>query len=145
MHQGHFKPLNPQKYKGNPSNIIYRSSWELRVMNYLDKHPDVLQWASEEFFVPYMSPVDGKVHRYYPDFWVRKKNAQGVVETDVIEVKPKSQMSAPKKPQRVTKRFINEVYTWGVNQAKWQAAELFCKQRDWNFKVINEHDLGIKF
>lgn len=144
-HQGYFRPLNPGKYKGNPTNIIYRSSWELRVMNYLDKHPDVIEWQSEEFFIPYISPVDNKTHRYYPDFWIKKKNPQGIVEVDVVEIKPKSQMTAPKKTQKVTKRFISEVYTWGVNQAKWKAATTFCMQRNWNFKILNEQDLGITF
>lgn len=114
-------------------------------MNYLDRHPDVIEWQSEEFFIPYISPVDGKPHRYFPDFWIKKKNAQGIVEIDVVEIKPKSQMAPPKKPEKMTKRFFTEARTWGVNQAKWQAASTFCKQRNWNFKILNEQDLGIKF
>ena len=72
FYQGRFKPDNPQKYKGDSSNIIYRSGWELRLMRYLDKHPHVTRWNSEEIIVPYRSPIDGKMHRYFPDFYVEK-------------------------------------------------------------------------
>lgn len=114
-------------------------------MSYLDKHPDVIEWQSEEFFIPYISPLDDRPHRYFPDFWIKKRNPQGIVEIDVVEIKPKSQMAPPKKPAKMTKRFLTEVKTWGVNQAKWKAAATFCKQRNWNFKIINEQDLGITF
>jgi len=80
-YKGRFKPRNPNKYKGNPDNIIYRSLWELKLMRYLDHHTDVLEWASEEFYIPYVSPIDKRVHRYFPDFWIKKKNPEGQVET----------------------------------------------------------------
>ena len=72
FYQGRFKPDNPQKYKGDASNIIYRSGWELKLMRYLDKHPHVTRWNSEEIIIPYRSPIDGKMHRYFPDFYVEK-------------------------------------------------------------------------
>ena len=75
-YKGYFNAKYPQKYKGDVQKIIYRSSYELKLMTYLDRNPNVIQWASEEFFVPYKSPIDGKVHRYFPDFWVKKKNTQ---------------------------------------------------------------------
>jgi len=144
-YKGYFKPKNPGKYKGNPTNIIYRSSWELKLMSYLDTHQDVIQWSSEEFCIPYRSPVDNRIHRYFPDFYVKKKNKDGVVEVVVIEVKPMAQTKEPKKPSKVTKRYINEVYTWGINSAKWKAAKEFCEDRKWSFQIFTEKELQIKF
>lgn len=144
-YQGKFKPKNPSKYKGDPTNIIYRSSWEAKFMKYLDEHPDVLLWASEELVVPYRSPVDGKLHRYFPDFLVKKKNAQGIVETLMVEIKPASQTIEPTKKKTINKQYINEVMTWGVNQAKWKAAKEYCDDRKWRFLVLTEKELNIKW
>ena len=138
-YKGSFKPRNPHKYIGNLSNIIYRSGWELKYMMYLDNHPDVLQWNSEEIVIPYRSPIDGRVHRYYPDFLVKTKHV-----TMVIEIKPKKQTFPPKKPKKITRQYINEVVTWGVNEAKWKAAVEYCGDRLWQFKVFTEDHLGIK-
>ena len=96
-YKGKFKPKNPSRYKGDPTNIIYRSSWEAKFMKYLDEHPDVIYWASEELVVPYRSPVDGKMHRYFPDFLVRKKDPKGVIETVLVEIKSASQTVEPVK------------------------------------------------
>jgi len=142
-YKGKFKPKNPNKYKGDPTNIVYRSLWEFKLMKNLDEHPEIVQWSSEELFIPYKSPIDNKWHRYFPDFIVKKIN-NGIKETLMIEVKPKSQVLAPKKQEKATKRYINEVYTWGVNQAKWKAAEEFCLDRGWKFMLMTEIELGIK-
>lgn len=138
--KGRFKPKNPQKYKGDPTNIVYRSSWELKLMGYLDAHDQVVQWASEEFCIPYRSPVDNRVHRYFPDFWVRKTDGSIVV----IEVKPAVQSEPPKQPKRMTRRYVNEVFEYGKNQAKWKAAREYCADRGWQFEVFTERELGIK-
>ena len=143
--KGKFKPRNPDKYKGNPSNIVYRSSWEAKFMKYLDEHPDVLQWASEELIVPYRCPIDGRVHRYFPDFIVRKKGATGVVETLMIEIKPAHQTVEPVKKKTINKAYINEVMTWGVNNAKWKAAQEYCEDRKWKFLILTEKELNIKW
>jgi hypothetical protein len=87
-YKGFFKPSNPAKYRGDPSNIVYRSSWELKFMKYLDAHKDVLEWSSEEFAIPYRSPLDNQIHRYFPDFKLKKRNPEGVIETLVVEIKP---------------------------------------------------------
>lgn len=144
-HQGKFKPRNPKKYRGDPSNIVYRSSWELKVMNNFDRHPDVLEWSSEEIVVPYISPIDGRKHRYFIDFFVKKRNPDGKVECCLIEVKPKAQTKPPKVQKRVTPRYINEVKTWGVNQAKWDAAEDYCMSKGWKFLIFTETEIGVKF
>lgn len=144
-YKGYFKPKNPHKYRGNPSNIIYRSRWELKLMSLLDTHPDVLEWSSEEFFIAYRSPVDGKIHRYFPDFYVKKINRDGKIESVVIEVKPAAQTKEPIRQAKPTKRYITEVMTYGVNQAKWKAAREFCEDRKWSFIIMTEKELGIKF
>ena len=144
-YKGYFKPRNPSKYMGDPTTIIYRSSWELKLMRYLDSHSDVIKWASEEFSIPYVSPIDGKVHRYFPDFLVKKRNINQTIETVVIEVKPKIQTTAPTVQKKANKRYLREVYTWGINSAKWAAAKRYCDHREWKFVIMTEHELGIKF
>ena len=114
-------------------------------MSWLDNNPDILSWASEELIVPYISPVDQKKHRYFPDFVVRKRETDGKIKTVMVEIKPASQSKPPKHPGKVTKRYINEVYTWGVNEAKWKAAKEYCADRKWSFHVFTEKELGIKW
>jgi TnsA endonuclease N terminal len=144
-YQGYFRPKNPAKYRGNPSNIIYRSRWELKLMMYLDEHKDVLSWGSEEVIIPYRSPIDGRVHRYFPDFIVTKINKDGKKETTIIEVKPAAQTKPPVKQAKPNKRYLTEVMTWGVNEAKWKAAQSFCDDRGWSFHIFTEKELGIKW
>lgn len=140
-YKGWFKPKNPSKYNGDPNNIVYRSSWELRVMKYLDEHPSVIWWASEELPIPYKSPVDQKVHRYFPDFIARIKQANKET-TMVLEVKPFKQTQKPVQ-KRKTKKFLQEAVTYAINQEKWRAADLFCKEHGWQFKLITEKELGL--
>jgi hypothetical protein len=142
-YSGRFIPKNPQKYIGDPKNIIYRSSWECKVMDWLDRNTDIISWASEELTVPYISPVDGRWHRYFPDFLVKVRTKEGLLKTMMLEVKPKYQTQAPAPQQRKTKKYINEVVTWGVNQSKWKAASEYCADRGWEFKLITEDHLGL--
>lgn len=144
-YKGYFKPKNPQKYQGDPTNIVYRSRWELKLMMYLDDHRDVLSWSSEEVIIPYRSPIDGKIHRYFPDFKVTKINKEGNKETALIEIKPLSQTQPPKKQPKITKRYLTEVKTWGINEAKWKAAQSYCLDRGWSFHIFTEKELGIKW
>lgn len=142
-YQGKFIPKNPNKYRGDVTNIVFRSSWELKVMNEFDRNPAIIEYASEEIVIPYISPKDGRVHRYYPDFWVRMKDIRGHVKTFLMEVKPAAQCAPPKKPKRITARFINEAVTYEVNQAKWAAARRLCKEAGWEFRVTTEHDIFV--
>jgi hypothetical protein len=139
-----YKPSYPQKYKGNPNNIVCRSSWERKFCSWCDLNENILEWASEEFFIPYISPIDKKVHRYYPDFIIKVKESTGRIKTYVVEVKPKRQTMPPQRKSRVTKNFIYEAKTYEVNKAKWRAAEEWCKDRLLEFKIITEDELGIK-
>jgi TnsA endonuclease N terminal len=142
-YSGRFRPKNPKKYVGDPTNIIYRSSWECRVMRWLDDNPNIISWASEELSISYLSPVDNRIHRYFPDFLVKVKTKDGKSKTLLLEIKPKKQSVEPVKKKRVTKQYIYEVATWGVNQAKWKAAEDYAKDRGWEFKVLTEEHLGL--
>lgn len=139
-----YKPSFPKKYKGDPNNIICRSSWERRFCRWCDLNENIILWGSEEFCIPYLSPVDGRVHRYFPDFIIKVREQTGDIKTYVIEVKPKKQTREPKKPSRTTKRYITEVKTYAVNKAKWKAADEWCKDRLIEFKIITEDHLGIK-
>lgn len=139
-----YKPEYPKKYKGDPNNIICRSSWERRFCRWCDLNENIISWGSEEFFIPYVSPVDNKVHRYFPDFIIKVREQTGEIKTYVIEVKPKKQTIPPKQKSRVTKSYIHECKTYAVNQAKWKAADEFCKDHMIEFKIITEEELGIK-
>ena len=143
-YKSRYKPSYPNKYKGDPNNIICRSSWERRFCSWCDLNENIISWGSEEFFIPYLSPVDNRVHKYYPDFIIKVKESSGQIKTYVIEVKPKKQTQPPKPKSRVTKGFIYEAKTYAVNQAKWKAAVEFCKDRMIEFKIITEDELGIK-
>jgi hypothetical protein len=136
-----YKPSHPEKYQGDCSNIICRSSWERKFCHWCDHNPSIISWASEEFSIPYVSPVDGRVHRYFPDYLIKVKEESGKIKTYVIEVKPKKQTVPPKQKSRVTKSYLYECKTYAVNQAKWKAAEEFCKDRMIEFKVITEDNL----
>ena len=143
-YKGKFSPKNPKKYRGDPTNIVYRSLWELRVMKYLDDNPAIMEWGSEELAIPYLCPTDNRWHRYYPDFVVKARKADGMVQTMILEVKPKKETMEPKVQKKRTKRYITEVMTWGKNQAKWKAASEYCADRGWVFKLITEDQLGIR-
>lgn len=142
-YRGKYYPTYPKKYKGDPSNIIYRSLWERKFMVYCDRNERILEWGSEEFFIPYRSPIDGKIHRYFPDFYVKVKTKQNTIKKWVVEVKPKIQTRPPKTPKRKTKNYINEVRNWAINDAKWKNAIEYCNDRNMEFILITEDELGI--
>lgn len=137
FHQGYFKPKNPHKYKGNPTNIVYRSGWELKLMKYFDEHTGVVWWQSEELVVPYYDITTNRPRRYFPDFLIHTSEKQTVM----IEVKPSTQTKPPKKKSRITKGYINEVLTYGKNTSKWEAAEQYCKKRGWTFSIMTEDQI----
>lgn len=141
-YKGRFKPKNPKKYNGSAENIIYRSSWELRVMKYFDESASIIWWASEELAIPYRSPVDQKIHRYFPDFIVKVREKTGLVMTYILEVKPEKQTKIPVQ-KRKTQKYLQEAATYAINQEKWRAADIFCQEHGWKFKVVTEKDLGI--
>jgi len=147
-YRGFFKPTNPDKWYISDSGlgrgkIEYRSLWELKFMKWADTHPNILAVASEEVIIPYRSPVDGRVHRYYMDFWVKMKNSAGETVEKIIEVKPFAQTKQPRKKKN-QRKFISECKTYAVNQAKWKAAKEWADDKGMEFLIMTEYELGIK-
>ncbi len=142
-YRGKYYPSFPRKYKGDPTNIIYRSLWERKFMVYCDKNTKILEWGSEEIALPYISPHDSRVHRYFPDFYIKVQENTGKIKRYLIEVKPLKQTVKPKKPKRQTKGYIREAFEYARNKAKWKAAREYCADRMWEFKVITEKELDI--
>ena len=143
-YKGKYRPSRPKKYRGDPTNIIYRSLWELKFMKYCDSNINILEWGSEEMYVWYRSPVDNRPHRYFPDFYIKAKESNGQIKKYIIEVKPKKQTAPPAKPKRQTKGYLREAFEYARNQAKWKAANEWCIDRGFEFKVLTEKELGIK-
>jgi len=109
-------------------------------MMMLDSHPEVLKWNSEEIAIPYRSPTDGRIHRYFPDLWVRRLNEEKQVETVIIEIKPENQTQPPKPGKG--NRYIREAVTYAVNDAKWRAAKEYCEDRGWKFQILSKTGEG---
>jgi hypothetical protein len=140
--QGKYRPHNPQKYGGDVSNIVYRSSYELKFMQYCDLTESVNSWKSEEFWIPYRSPLDGKTHRYFPDFFIKYKDKDGKTRNMVVEIKPAKDLKEPQtNPARRTKSWAYSVKMWAINQAKWTAAKEWCADRKYEFKILTEKEL----
>jgi hypothetical protein len=144
-YQGRYTPIHPEKYQGEIGNICYRSSWEKRVMLWLDQHPSVLWWGSESFPIPYMSPVDKRPHRYFPDFVVHMRKKDTSEQTFIWEIKPHRETMLRPAPQRSSRRFLQEAATYSINRAKWDACDAFCLAKGWTFMVITEKNIpGLK-
>lgn len=139
-HQGVYKVQNPDKYLGDVSKCVYRSSWEKKVYKYLDRNPKVLGWSCEPFAIPYLSPKDNRVHRYFPDIIVVAEN-NGEQVTTLIEVKPLRETQMPKGQGKKKSQYLYEVMTYSVNKAKWKSAEALCKKKGWTFKIMTEKDI----
>ena len=143
-YKGKYKVRAPYKYKGNPTKVIYRSLWELKFMTYCDTNINILEWGSEEVYMWYRSPVDNRAHRYFPDFYIKVREKNGTIKKYIIEVKPQRQTKPPAKPKRQTKGYLREAFEYAKNQAKWKAANEWCLDRGFEFKILTEKELGIK-
>jgi hypothetical protein len=144
-YQGYFFPGNPEKYEGNVDKIIFRSGIELRLFKYLDEQPGILAWSSEELTIPYRSPIDGRIHRYFPDVKFKARRKNGSEQTYLVEVKPSYQCVRPTPPKKPNKRsqarYLRESTTYGINLAKWKAAETLCERKGWTFMKWTEKQL----
>ena len=147
-YSGKFRPKNPQKYKGDPTKIVWRSLWELKFFRRCDEHPDILEWQSEEIAIPYMNPVKGKTSRYFPDVVVKKRISATEHVMLMIEIKPKKQTRPPDASRknntptgRVSRRYLNEAAAYAVNEAKWKAAQRYCRERNWTFLIFTEDEI----
>ena len=143
-YKGKYRVVNPSKYKGDIQEITYRSSWELKFMRWCDINPSVVEWGSETVVIPYKSPVDNRYHRYFVDFYIKVRARDGNFSKYLVEIKPERFTKPPPIPERKTKRFIEEVFQYGVNQAKWAAAEEYCLDRGYKFLVLTENDMGLE-
>jgi len=142
-HKRKYTPINPQKYVGDPTNIIMRSSWETRFALWCDNNPSVIKWNSEETVVPYVCPTDNRRHRYFIDFRIQIRDKTGTLKTYLVEIKPDKQTRPPEVPSRKTKRFLIEAATYMKNEAKWKAATQYAKDRGWEFIILTENHLGL--
>lgn len=140
--KGRYNIQKPEKYIGDSKNIIFRSSWELKFMKWCDHNSNVIEWGSEELVIPYRSPIDNRIHRYFVDFYIKVRTTSGI-QKYLIEIKPSKFTKEPQIPQRKTKKFLQEVMNWGINQAKWKAANEFCLDHNWKFMILTEKELGI--
>ena len=135
-YKGKYQPTNPQKYRGDHSNIIYRSLWERKFMKYCDLNENILEWGSEEIALAYRSPIDDKIHRYYPDFYIKVKENSGEIKKCIIEIKPKKQSLIESRVANARDRAVV-----AINHAKWASAKAYCAQHKFTFRVITEDDL----
>lgn len=142
-YKGRYRVINPSKYRGDSQDVTYRSSWELKFMKWCDTNPSVLEWGSETIIIPYTSPVDNRVHRYFVDFYIKVQDRNGKINRYLVEIKPAKFTKPPEIPARKTRRFVQEVFQYGTNQAKWKAADEYCIERSMKFLVLTEADLGI--
>jgi hypothetical protein len=134
--QGRFVPKNPAKLLGK-QDVVFRSSWELTVMNFLDSHPSVIQWASESIRIPYTNPLTGKPSQYVPDFMVLYQDKNGKRRAEVVEVKPSKEAIAENARSKRDKASLI------LNTAKWAAAMAFCKKNGMTFRILTESDIYI--
>lgn len=146
-YKGKFRPKNRHKIIGDADNIVFRSLLERSYMKYFDTTDSVVKWASEELRIPYLSPVDKKMHRYFPDFYVEVKKSDGSIDKYIIEIKPDSQLREPKAPttEKQKKRYVKEYATWLINNAKWDAAKQLCEERGATFKTWSEKTIGMNY
>lgn len=139
-YKGKFTPKYPEKYIGNVDNIVFRSLWEKSFLNYLDTNPSVIRYSSEEIVIPYLNPLDRKVHRYFPDMYVELKDREGNINIKLIEIKPYAQTQRPVAKRRTKSSYEAEV-TYIINQTKWEYARKFCDEKGWQFQVLTEKEL----
>jgi hypothetical protein len=142
--QNFFNPVNPQKYIGDIRNIVYRSSYELKAFHWCDLQPDILSWSSESIQIKYFDPTTKKIRRYFPDLFVEIKEQSGEIKKYILEIKPKRQTMPPKpSPRKRSKTYITETKTYAKNLAKWEAAQRFCIDHGFIFKLVTEKELWL--
>jgi hypothetical protein len=140
--QGLYKPINSKKYKGG-TYAVYRSGYELKFFRWCDTNSRVLEWGSENYVVPYLSPLDGRYHRYFVDNYVKLQIGENKTEKYLIEIKPYIQTFKPEKGNKRNSTFLYEAKTYVTNQAKWDAAKAFCDKKGFKFLILTEKELNI--
>ena len=133
--QGKFTLKNPEKYLGT-KDPLYRSSWEFAFMKFCDESPSIAKWASEAVRIPYRNPLTGRYTIYVPDFFINYVDKGGQTHAEIVEIKPQNQSLR----EKVGKNLNNQA-SYILNQAKWEAATAWCRQKGLKFRVINETDI----
>lgn len=132
--QGKYTPVNPEKYVGTYP-IVFRSSWEHKVMVLFDSNPNFMSWASEPIKIPYKNPFTGKYTVYVPDFVVTYVDAKGNQKAEIIEVKPAKETFLEQAKSPRAKAAV------ALNTFKWQAAQAFARSHGMTFRVMNEGNI----
>ncbi len=141
-YKGKYKVKNPQKYIGDSTNVIYRSLMELNFMKWCERSEKVLKWNSEEVVIPYISPMDKKRHRYFPDFLIQTNKGWTLIEVKpLVQTKPPKKILIEKVTLKKKRRYVKAVKTWLVNEAKWEAAKKVCEVNGWKFELMTEKQL----
>lgn len=140
-HQGKYEVKNREKYKGDPDKVTFLSSYEKQFFEWCDRSPSVILWTSENVIVPYHDPVKNKKRRYIVDLWMRYLSKDGSTKEALIEIKPHSQCTPPKRGNKRTKTYDAEMLTYLTNQAKWAAATEYARERGWDFRLITENQI----
>jgi len=141
-YKGFYKPLKPEKWKGNINNIVFRSMLEYKFFRALELNENVLEISSEEIIIPYVSPLDGKIHRYYPDLLLKVKTKNGKIKTYLCEIKPATETKPPRKTKRISEsKYYKRVNTYLINEAKWKYAKKYAEKNGWEFVILTEKDL----
>lgn len=134
-------PKNPGKYAGDVSNIIARSSWEVKFLNWCDSNPSIIKYVSEEVIIPYICPTDGQRHRYFTDAMIKVKSNSGEEKVYLVEIKPYAQTIPPVRGKKKQKTFLAESLTYMKNDAKWKAAREWCSNKGIDFVILTENEI----
>ena len=137
-YKGKYSPLNPSKYAGDPTDVIYRSLWERQVFKWCDTNSSVVKWSSETIVIPYRCKTDNKIHRYFVDLYIEFESGKQLL----VEIKPKSQYLPPVRGNKTSRKFLSEVLTYAKNTSKWEAAHAFAVKNGAEFHVWTEETLA---
>ena len=139
-----YVPKFVEKYIGKYP-IYFKSSWEINFGRWLDYNNNVIKWSNERFPIKYYDPIQMKYRRYYPDFYMKIKDNNGKLTEYIIEIKPNKETKPPKKTKGQSKNTkLYQEATYITNQAKFEAAEKFCKKFGYRWKILTEKELFIK-
>lgn len=139
--QGYYTPRHPEKYVGNVKRVRYLSSWELKTHQFFDNNPNILRWSSEPFAIPYLNPIDQRIHNYLPDHWIEYRTKDGSIKRDIVEIKPEKELIVPSATGKRRQQYLYEALTFVRNKAKWQAAQVFCDKNNMSFRILTERQV----
>lgn len=161
-HQGNYIPVFKDKVikLNDQGGIFYRSSWEKKIITWLDNNPKIKSWGSECVSIPYQlthfernGDLNIRNHSYYPDFYYEIDNGDGTTRKVIAEVKPMKEYLMVQKiteksltiPENVTlKKLKNIEYDLKMahkNKTKWETMIKFCDKKGWDFIIITEEHL----